>query len=200
MARILGLDLSTKPGLVVADHDGSGKLPDIVERESYKINSSPAFPYGAIENAHAVADIVEEWVVKHRPDEIVIEQTNKGKNRYSQKQLEFVHYAVLTRLKPFGITIKYIDTSEWRRVLGQHMSKDDKKNNAKVSKAKKTENFHAAKKAAGVRGKITPKHLALRWVKDNYGIDLLMKENDIADAICIVAAAVRPETSFCDGT
>lgn len=200
--RRMGLDLSTKPGIAVADIQDGLEDPVLVANERYEIKKEGVFPYAALDLAEKVADLAAEWFIKHSPDEIIIEQTNKGKNRYSQKQLEFIHAAVLHRLRALGAAqrIKFIDTSEWRRLLGQHLTKDDKKNNAKVRKAKQADNFHAAKKALGVKGKIGTKHLAVRWVNTHYSLGLKMKDNDMADAICVLAAAGKPGVTFCDGT
>jgi hypothetical protein len=200
MVRWLGLDLSTKPGIALAEHSTVGQLPVLIDRKSYQVKVEGTFPFDAIDAAEKVADIVQEWYERHSPDKVIIEQSNKGRSRYTQKKLEFIHSAVLRRLRLKGAYILYIDTSEWRRLLEQKLSKEDRKNNAAVSKAKKTDDFHAAKKAAGVKGRITGKHLAVNWCNAFYDLGLKMKDNDVADAICLIAAAVLPTASFCDGT
>lgn len=201
--RRMGLDLSTKPGIAVADVQDGIEDPVLVANERFEMARSGEFPYAALDMAEKVADLVAQWYLNHVPDEVIIEQTNKGKksSRYSQKQLEFIHAAVLQRLRVLGAAekIRFIDTSEWRRLLGQHLTKDDKKNNAKVRKAKQADDFFAAKKALGVKGKIGTKHLAVRWVNEHYKLGLKMKDNDMADAICVIAAAGKPGVSFCDG-
>lgn len=197
--RFLGLDLSTKPGLAVADKIEDDKLPQLIKAEGFCVPVTGGFPFDAIDAAEKVADIVTEWFETYWPDRVIIEQTNRGKNRMSQKKLEFIHSAVLRRLRPYGVKIFFIDTSEWRKVLQQKLSKEDRKNNEKVSKAKKTKDFVAAKKALGVKGRITAKHLSVAWCNANYGLSLLMKDNDTADAICLVAAASNPSVAFCDG-
>ena len=130
-------------------------------------------------------------------DAIVVEETNKGRNRYSQKLLEFLHHEVLKRLRPLGIPIHYVSTSTWRSTLGIGLSKDDKRNNAKVSEAKRK---GVSKKSLGVKGRIGKKHVAIRYVNEVYPhLDLKMKDNDVADAIALGLAFVKGART-CDGT
>ena len=125
-----------------------------------------------------------------------------GKQRYSQKALEFIHLATLVALRPLDIPIVYISSSAWRSALGITMTKEDKKNNAKLSKAKKLSTDSGCpvdKKKVGVRGKIGKKHLAVRYINSVYNLDLLMKDNDIADAIALGLAYLKGAV-HCDGT
>lgn len=71
------------------------------------------------------------------PKTIVIEETNKSKARYPQKCLEFIHKSLLSLLEDTRFEVVYLNTSTWRKTLGQHATKEDIKNNAKVNKAKK---------------------------------------------------------------
>lgn len=130
--------------------------------------------YGFISDAEDIALGVVKAVSDNSPAYIYIEQTNKGRNRTSQKQLEFIHYAVLKALsdKGYATKVRYVDTSAWRKELKIKLSKEDSKHN-KLVKAKK------------IRGKITTKHLACRWANETYNLDLLLKDNDIADAIAV---------------
>jgi hypothetical protein len=70
-----------------------------------------------------------------------------------------------------------MDTSEWRKIVGLWMSKEDKKNNRQVSIGKK-------------RGKITKKHLSVRMVNEKFNKSLKLKDNDEADAILLGLAYV----------
>ena len=44
-----------------------------------------------------------------------------------------------------------------------------------------------------IRGKITPKHLAVRWANDIYNKKLKIKDNDIADALAIATCGIIKE-------
>lgn len=197
--RILGLDLSSNPGFAVVDSQLENQL-ELVAYRGYHVQSAVGFPFNHVEIAESVTAIMTEWLDSYCPNLIVIEQTNLGKARYSQKQLEFIHFAVMKELRSRGVKFVYLDSSEWRRALKQRLSKDDKKNNAKVAQAKKTANPLAAKKTLGVSGRITHKHLSVAWVNANFQLQLKLKDNDVADAVCLCAAAVQPGIRFCDGT
>lgn len=142
-----------------------------------------------------------ELVIRFQPDVVIIEETNLGKSRYAQKTLEFIHKSLLFQLRAFPGKVIYFSSSSWRQALGLTMTKEDKKNNARLSKAKKyaTEmGVKLDKKALGVRGKINKKHLALRYVNDTFNLTLKVKDNDAADAICLAAAYLKGATP-CDG-
>ena len=197
--RILGLDLSSNPGFAVVETRPEDQLK-LIAYKGYHVESKALFPLTHVDIAESVVKIVIDWIDSHSPDLIVIEQTNLGKARYSQKQLEFIHFAVLKELRSRSVPFVYLDSSEWRRALKQRLSKEDKKNNAKVAQAKKTENPLAAKKTLGVSGKITHKHLSVAWVNASFQLQLKLKDNDAADAVCLCAAAAQPGIRFCDGT
>lgn len=117
---------------------------------------------------------VYKLLVEHNPDLIVIEQTNLGRSRTDQKQLEFIHYEVLRRIIDMERErqVRYVDTSRWRSVLQIKLSKEQRSHNRLV-------------KAKAARGKVTSKHLAVAWANDEYDLQLLKKDHDIADAIAL---------------
>jgi hypothetical protein len=82
------------------------------------------------------------------------------------------------------------------------MSKDDKINNKVLKKAKElaaATKSKLDKSKVGIKGAVTKKHLAIRFVNATYGLDLKVKDNDIADAICLGAAYLNGART-CDGT
>jgi Holliday junction resolvasome RuvABC endonuclease subunit len=134
---------------------------------------------------------------------IVIEEINLGRNRYTQKLLENIHTAMLDQIESFWPHAKvvYLDSSEWRHNLGLKMTKEQKKLNAKLSKAKKLAaqtNIKLDKKKLGIKGKVNAKHLAVAHANTIFGLQLKMKQNDAADAICIGLAFFNGATP-CDG-
>jgi Holliday junction resolvasome RuvABC endonuclease subunit len=81
------------------------------------------------------------------------------------------------------------------------MTKADKSANTKLSQAKSNAK-HTGKKldkvSLGIKGKITKKHLAIRWVNETYNLNLAMKDNDAADAIAL-ASSYLLNAPICDG-
>lgn len=187
--RVLALDASTKSGWALFV-DGqlleSGALTP-VSVEDFNVNKdpqkSPKYPQNVMFAAYEVATGVLALAVEKHPDYVVIENTNKGKNRHTQRILEWLHLEMLRALCPI-VRVVYMDTSEWRSVVGLWMTKDDLKNNRDVKAGKK-------------RGKVTKKHLAVRMVNEKYpDLKLIQKDNDQADAILLgLAYVTRSQTT-----
>lgn len=172
--RVLALDVSTKTGwasFLDGKYEKSGSLPQ-VKVSDFNVNKdpqlAPQYPFNIVRGAEEVANrIVALWSEFDRIDLVVIENTNKGKNRHTQRLLEWIHLTLLRNLPTPAV---YMDTSQWRSAVQLWMTKDDRKNNRDVSAGKK-------------RGRINKKHLAVRMVNEIYGLKLKLKDNDEADAI-----------------
>ena len=168
--------MSTKTGYAVIT-DGNLVASGLVTRNERSLDGTTQIcveDYGFLQDAKDIALKVSLVINKEQPDFIYIEQTNLGMNRTSQKQLEFIHCMVLFTIKlcvPED-TVRYVDTSGWRKSLSIRMSKEDSKHNRLV-------------KQKIAKGKITTKHLAVRWANDKFNLELLLKDNDIADAIAV---------------
>jgi Holliday junction resolvasome RuvABC endonuclease subunit len=225
MIKILALDISSHAGFAVVEAElqeatkvfvlGGGteivppqkpttKLVHYgIVGKSQAVNGYGAYPWSYHEVASNIATPLFHLVLEHGPDAIVIEETNLGKNRYAQKLLEFIHFAFLNavRTSAYKDRVIYLSSSEWRRALGLVMTKDQKKANAKLAKAKKEAEETGVKldkKILGVRGKVTKKHLAVEHANRAFDLKLKVKDNDIADAICLALAHLAGAEK-CDG-
>lgn len=175
--KVLALDLSTKTGFALFDGDQLIEKGLIrVEVKAFNVNDHPEkqkyYPGNILDAAHHVGFMVSELYFRVRPDHIVIENTVRGRNRHTQRLLEFIHKSVLDELRSIKAPFSYMDPSEWRFVLGLRLSIPDKQKNKLVNAGK-------------VRGKVTRKHLSVRLANEMYGLNLKLKDNDIADAICL---------------
>jgi hypothetical protein len=177
--RILALDLSTKTGWSCFD---DGKLVDSgtltkVEIHDFNVNKHPNlsghYPRNIANAAKDVAAHVARLVVDVAPDIVVVENSVKGRNRHTQRYIEWMHLYVLIALN-FNVT--YMDPSEWRKIVDLRLSKVDKDNNKAVKKKEK-------------RGKITRKHLSVRLANALFNLQLKIKDNDRADALLLGYAA-----------
>lgn len=203
--RILALDISTKAGFAVLDAGEAGGLK-LREFGTLHLDnvilSYGKYPFCYLKAAKEMASKLIRLEQTYSPDVIVIEESNLGKSRYAQKSLEFIHCALLNLLDDsFKGKVVYLSSSSWRQALGLQMSKEDKKANAKLSKAKKAAAVSGQrlnKVALGIRGKVTKKHVALRWVNERFGLTLRIKDNDAADAICLAAAYLN-NAAPCNG-
>ncbi len=176
--KVLALDISTKTGWSYFESADSFPLYGTlhVKVEDFNVNDhpelSPKYPFNIVIAADEMARQILDLYIKFLPDIVIIENTVKGRNRHTQRILEFLHKAVLDRFKDMRMKLKYIDPSRWRSVLEIRLSNDDKINNKLVNQGKK-------------RGKITKKHLSVRAVNSLYNLKLKLKDNDIADSICL---------------
>lgn len=180
--------------------DCPGDNPGILARGSCEATSSAKsegdYPWSYLRSAENMAYQIGAIVRDHRPDRVVIEETNGGGRaaRYTQKLLEFVHFAVLLHLREVGAVVEYVSTSTWRKHLGVMVPKEAKRANAKLRRAMRegdAEGLRAVKKRLGVRGLYSKKHAAIRWVNETYGLDLRPKDNDVAEAVCLGAARLK---------
>ena len=176
----LSLDVSTNTGWAVF-YDGGlidrGNFLVKDKKISYLEHTEESM-LAMLNASRNLANRVESVIDYYEVDEVVIEQTNRSRSRWSQKMLEWLHYAIVARILgayEFDVDIYYIDTSEWRSILGIRMTNADKKHNREVRNGK-------------ARGKLTAKHLAVRWANQMFGLELKQKDNDIADALALATA------------
>ena len=186
--RVLALDVSTKTGwalYVDGQLTDSGEM-DQVKGVDFNVNKDPQqrpnYPHNILDVAVEVVKRIE-WLMCGLPpvDVVVVENTNKGRNRHTQRMLEWIHLELVRFFRRAALPFRYMDSSEWRGIVEMRMSKEDKKNNRDVKAGKK-------------RGRINKKHLAVRMVEDKFGLKLKMAENDRADAILLGLAYVTKET------
>lgn len=200
--RVLSLDASTHAGWSLLEGEpgdatspAPGPVPKLLGRglieNDQVVQAFGPYPRCYVHAATSISNRLFDLVAEHRPDVVVIEETNLGKNRYAQKLLEFIHCALLAQLL-VGFTgqIVYLSSSSWRQALDLRLDSEQKRNNAKIAKARKLARetgvtLNVAKKQVGVKGKVTKKHLAVNRVNEVYGLGLKVKDNDIADAICL---------------
>ena len=81
--------------------------------------SKLTYPEGALRKMHSLSEQVYEMVIQNKPDLIVIEEINRGKNRLGQKVLDGLHFIILDALDELGYLPRthYIDSdglSGWR--------------------------------------------------------------------------------------
>ena len=172
--KVLGLDLSTKTGWAVIA-DGNLIAYGLLHCEKRTPDPSLVPDYEYIRRAQEMAERIHTLICERTPDYIYIEATNAGRNRGPQKLLEMLHCLLLVRLQhnePFAKLVRYIDTSAWRTMIGLKLTTNDKKNNKLVRRKLK-------------RGKITSKHLSVRWANQKFLLSLKIKDHDIADALAV---------------
>ena len=205
--RILSLGVPTKTGgtgfAILDVEESEDKIPVGISLVNHGLIRMPipleeaGHPWNYIEASKKMRTILAKLVSDIKPRVVVIEEKNNS-FRYSQKLLEFLHSSLLTQisLDTECPAVFYLSTSEWRSRLGIRLSKEDKKANQKLNKAKKASvDGKVDRKALGIRGKITPKHLSVKHANEQFGLQLKIKDNDVSDAICLgkaFALGARP--------
>lgn len=200
--KVLALDISTKTGYAVLE----GEVNQIPQLKSFgkiethqKVFDYGGYPFSFLFAAEDIVGRVMQLILDTKPDVIVVEETNLGTfSRYKQKILEFLHCSFLRAFHTTFVEnhhangvkpeVYYISSAMWRSAIGLQMTKEDKKNNALLSKAKKlsVETGKSLDKGSlGIKGKINKKHLSVRYINTNFGKDFKMKDNDITDGICL---------------
>ncbi len=204
---VLSLDISTKCGWSLLEGEKSpDAVPKIIHsgciRTTHTIQNHPeikGYPWGFLRSLNDLTDAIFILALTHKPDHIVIEDTNGGggrASRYTQKALEFIHCLLLNKInRKFEVT--YINSSDWRKAVNLQMSKTDKKHNRiarKIRDLKKSGNKDLAtkmRKENGVRGKKTVKHLSVELAAEMFGLELLQKDNDLTDSLLLGTAFFR---------
>lgn len=179
---ILSLDISTKTGWSLFSFDKKFELQEYglmsCKQEGTKFD---VFDPDSIDKILLTVDDystkLTDLLNKTKPDRVVIEQTNLGRQRIVQKLLEWIHYKTIIIIKEkVGQHPIFVDSSQWRKAVGLKLSVEDRKHNKDIKKNKK-------------RGKIGKKQLAVRIVNDLFKHvlkePLKMKDNDIADSILV---------------
>ncbi|MFW9951740.1 MAG: hypothetical protein ACFFKA_16615 [Candidatus Thorarchaeota archaeon] len=129
---------------------------------------------------------------------IVIEQTNKGRDRWKQKLLEWLHYKLCTSILFRGkitwkqnLKIAYIDTMEWRKILEIKVSTTQRRANKKIRKHnKEAKNNPELKRMIGITKN---KDVAIEFCENKFNLCMNKKDNNIADAICVGYAWLKKQ-------
>ena len=154
--KILALDISTKAGWALLE-TCEGALPKllgrgIVQKDKIALEYGP-YPEGFVLAAEAMGGKLKALIETHKPEIVVIEETNQTKSRYVQKMLEWIHLEVLSYwrvpevLEAHGVSIQvhtrdcrpwpsYISTGTWKATLGLKKPADAKQNDKLLKKAK----------------------------------------------------------------
>lgn len=198
----LSLDISSNTGWAILNSENKSLKAWGNIWNDKVVHEFGEYPWSYLLAAQSISENIVKLVTQFKPNCIVIEETNKAKARYTQKFLEFIHCCVLKELYASSpASVFYISTSIWRRQVGIELTKEQKKQNAKLSKAKSKAGGSltpAQKKDLGIKGKITKKHIAVTEVNRRFGLDFKQKDNDVAEAI-LLGVAFLDGAPTCDG-
>jgi len=190
-SQLLSLDLSTKStGYAILDLESSALLTYGLLKPKTKGLSTLTYPQGSLKRIQSICEqIVTLLDTYPNIEQIVIEEINQHRSRIGGKTLDGLHFVLLDRIQDKLPIITYKDcggATGWRKDLQLYLNDDDKEFNKLMRDQGKKKEV------------VTPKHLACRFVKENYGLDFdPVKENDLADAICLGHVMVAKHHEAC---
>jgi len=194
LSTVMGLDLSTtSTGFALLDMDTKNLLKYGFILPKVKGISKLKYPRAALARILDLSKKISDLVKEYNPDQLIIEEVNRGTSRISQKSLDALHFFVLHYIdshSPHLIDqLFYYDTDGkvgWRKHLSLTLTEEDRAHNAHIK------TFKATRKVGKTKPKITKKHLAMRYVQSVYNLNLDVDEKveyeDINDAIAMTSA------------
>lgn len=199
--RYIGLDISTNTGYAIFDDNVLSTYGVFTRKvEGYKADVKSykdfpeCYPNNFIKTIEEITSECIKIIEDHKVEMVIIEHPEKGKQRLSQRLLEWTHLTLVKELNNKKIPFKYILVSDWRSVVKCYLKywPDHQEWNKKVRGAKKkatpTASGMLVPKIEGKRVSVTnQKKLSILIANKNYGIDI--KDNNIADAINMAHAA-----------
>lgn len=195
MKYLLSLDLSTTcTGFSVFSLEDKSLVTHGFIKPKVKGVTKLKYPEQQLEKMKSLAEQILELIESYKPHQIVIEEIAGSKQRLGQKTLDGLHWIVcyylqgkfpLSKLFFYDVT----GTDGWRTHLRLKMSDADKHHNKEAVKLNK-------KLTRGQQiPKITPKHLACRYVNKTFGtdfnVDLNATDNDVCDSIAMGSAYLK---------
>jgi hypothetical protein len=191
LTKILGLDLSTTcTGFALLDADSKALLKYGYIVPQVKGVTKLKYPKQALAKILDLSKKIVELIRQYQPDQLVIEEVNRGISRTSQKPLDALHFFVVHFIDlefPHLIdSVYYYDSNGnkgWRTHLSLKLTEEGKAHNAHIK------TFKSSRKAGKKKAKINYKHLASRYVAQTYNVNLDVdedaKHSDICDAIAL---------------
>ena len=196
------MDVSTNTGFAVFKGDIldsygliSIKIPEY-KSDIKKFSDFPeAYPKNFVTTSLTLASQIKELLVEEKIEYVVIEHTEKGKQRLSQRTLEWFHFAIVKMLLDLNIPFKYLLVSDWRKVVKCYLTcwPEHIAFNKQVKEAKKKATpTKTGRKTARIDGKRVSKmdfkKLSILIANKEYGLEI--DDDNIADAINIGTAAM----------
>lgn len=204
--NVLGLDLSTKPGFaLITDKKlmfyGTLDNTELFKKAKKSYNYPESYLKATDQIVYNIYELIESLIPNYGIiDVVVIEETTGSHNNYSQKILEFIHYSLCKLLLENQFKIVYIRDGVWKKMMGAHMTKDEKNNNAKISRLKRelgVKIVRKDKKGNKLR-KVSKKDAYIRAANSMFNLSLKRKDEDQAAAI-LLARCYFDNPPLCDG-
>lgn len=208
--RWISLDISTNTGFTIfaknAAKDSNGYIIDSYGLINAKITDYKSdikkysdfpdiYPVNFLYTSMVLAKEIRTLIREEKIEYVVIEHTEKGKQRLSQRTLEWFHFAICNMLLEIEVPFKYLLVSDWRKEVSCYIKcwPEYIAYNKQIKTAKKTavptkKGRILARIDGRVVSKIDQKKLSIIIANQTY--DLNISDDNIADAINIGTAAI----------
>lgn len=133
--RFISLDISMSTGYAIFEGSSLVEYGKIVEKDVTLSADDCHYPYNFLLMARAISSRIIDIIKKKDIDHIVIEETNKGRDRYAQKKLEFLHCCLAMDLFSYGYPVEridYISTSTWRKTIDLKLKPEHRELNNEI--------------------------------------------------------------------
>lgn len=198
--RYISLDLSTNTGYAIFEHESHaynlikyGVFTKKVKNYKANIRSFKDFtddyPENYLITANTISAMCINIILVNEIDCVVIEHPEHGKQRMSQRLLEWVHLTLIQKLRKLQVPFKYILVKDWRQIVNCYIKNFPElhEQNKQIRKIKNK----TGKKIATIEGKrigcINQKKLSIIIANNTYNLNI--KNDNIADAINMGRAA-----------
>jgi len=199
--KFISLDISTNTGYAVFEENtliSFGVFTRKVKDYKADIGTYKDLPECYPDNFLDAVDLITKECLRviheHGINIVVIEHPESGKQRLSQRLLEWIHLTLVRELKEQYIPFKYILVNDWRNVVKCYLKywTEYRNWNKQVKKARNiavpTKTGMLVPKIDGKRvSAINQKKLSIIIANEHYDLDI--KDDNIADAINMGRAA-----------
>ena len=202
MKKYISLDISTNTGYAIFEDT---KLTDYgvftFKAREYKADIKTykdlpeCYPVNFLEVADKITNGCMQLIKDNNIDLVIIEHPENGKQRLSQRLLEWTHLTLVRELRKIEMPFKYILVNDWRGVVKCYLKywPEHQIWNKEVKKAKaKAIPTKTGMKVPKIEGKrvsaMNQKKLSILIANQHYFITV--KDNNIADAINIGRAYI----------
>lgn len=199
--KYISLDISTNTGYAIFEGSHllkygifTKKVVDYKADVRTYTDLPKTYPYNFLDTVDYITYMCMKIIKMNNIEMVIIEHPEQGKQRLSQRLLEWIHLTLIRELKKSKISFKYILVSDWRKAVNcyikhwptlQEFNKQVRKAKANAIPTQK------GIKVAKIKGKrvscIDQKKLSIILANDEYNLDI--KDDNIADAINIGRAA-----------
>lgn len=202
----ISLDPSSSTGYAIYNNDSLIDYGIIkCDIKDYNTNISsytqlpPNYPNNLLISAETMCREIFKLIKEHKIEKVFIEHTEQSTSgRFSQKYLEWLHLLITQNCRKNKLSMLYLLNSDWKKATNCYLkhwpefikhNKEVKK--AKISATPTKSGAMVAKINGKIVSKVDSKKLSVHVANLTYDLNLILSENDAADALCLGLAVIK---------